>query len=99
MYLTKIFSIIIYLFKIINLFITRKKGQVNFANIPLDYVIIEAQTDQNQIDKIIIRNINKVNFNEIYKTVTFVNNLGTFTFNVDTIQSMTLFDSVIYKQI
>ena len=93
----KILPILQTAYQIIKLFITQKKGQVNLADMPLDYVSIEAFTTPEKLEEIIVRNVKKVNFNETEKTVTFVNDLGTFKFNVANIKSMTLFDSQTYK--
>ena len=95
--LIKIFSIISTIYKIINMFLKIKKGQANFADIPLDYIAIEAYTEPDNLEEIMIRNVSKINFNENLKTATFINSLGTFTFNVDKIKSITLFDSLVYK--
>jgi len=93
----KILYILVYIYKAIKLFIVRRKGQVNLADMSLDYVSIEAFTSPDKLEELIIRNVKKVNFNEAQKTATFVNDLGSFTFNVDIIKSMTLFDSQTYK--
>ena len=93
----KILSIFSALYKIIIFLIKIKKGQANFADIHLDYVTIEAYIIPDKLETITIRNIKKVSFNETLKTVTFVNSLGTFIFNVDCIKSIRLFDSMTYK--
>ncbi len=95
---TKILPILQAIYQIIKFFITQKKGQANLADISLDYVLIETMYDPEKIEEFMIRNINKINFNESEKTVTLVNDLGTFKFNVANIKSITLFDSNVYPK-
>lgn len=97
MWLTKIIPILQQLYKLVLFLLKLRKGQVNFADIPLNYVSIETMRNENEKEELIIRDINKVNFNEKNKTVTLINDLGTFSFNVDKIKSITLFDNSVYK--
>ena len=93
----KIFAVISELYKIIKYLIVRHKGQANFADIQLNYVSLETLTAPDKLEEIIIRNIKKINFNEAKKTFNFVSDLGSFTFNISEIQSITLFDINVYK--
>lgn len=97
MWLAKVIPIFQQIYKLVSFLIKMRKGQVNFADIPLNYVSIETMRNDDEKEELIIRDIQKVNFNELNKTITLVNDLGTFSFNVDKIKSITLFDNSAYK--
>jgi len=87
--LDKILAVIFCLYKMVVYFITLKKGQVTLANIGMNHAIIHTINNKSGL---VLDNVDKANFNEKNKTITFVNNLGTFTFNLDTITSLHIFD-------
>lgn len=97
---SKILTVLTTFYKIIKYLLLRKKGQAVFADIRLNHISIEIPPEsENGIpEEIIIKDIRKINFNENNKTITFVNDLGTFTFNVEKIQSLSLSDVSLYSK-
>ena len=78
----KLFTI---LYNFIILLIKLRRGKANFAKINLDYK-----------EKIVLKDIRQISFNEVKQSVSLINDIGKFVFNLSDVKSITFFNSQEY---